>query len=139
MKTGYAALLSALLLSGCAQLNDGLGALNSGLASINKGLKAPLQKTDKSVSQICAEANKNPGRANQTFNGLGMTTEGIVHLHDNNFVTDEFFLLKVGSNTVAVSGYPDMNALNEGQRLKVEGTITNISKDFGCMISVNAY
>ncbi|CCK17497.1 FIG00553361: hypothetical protein [Cronobacter universalis NCTC 9529] len=68
-----------------------------------------------------------------------MTTEGIVHLHDNNFVTEEFFLLKVGSNTVAVSGYPDMNALNEGQRLKVDGTITNISKDFGCMISVTAY
>ncbi|EKS1846034.1 hypothetical protein ACOZ06_003386 [Cronobacter muytjensii] len=139
MKTGYAALLSALLLSGCAQVNDGLGALNSGLASLNKGLKTPLQKTDKSVSQICAEANKNPGRANQTFTGLGMTTEGIVHLHDNNYVTEPFFLLKVGTNTVAVRGYPDMNALNEGQRLKIDGTINRISKDYGCLISVNAY
>lgn len=139
MKIGYAALLSTLILSGCAQLNDGLGALNSGLASINKGLKAPLQKTDKSVSQICAEAKNNPGRANQTFGGLGMTAEGVVHLHDENLITEPFFLMKVGSNTVAVRGYPDMNALNEGQRLKVDGTITHISKDYGCMISVNAY
>lgn len=139
MKIGYAVLFSAVLLSGCAQLNDGLGALNSGLSSLNKGLKAPLQKTDKSVSQICAETSKNPGRANQQFGGLGMTAEGVVRLHDSSYISDDFFLLKVGSNTVAVRGYSDMNSLNDGQRLKVDGTITRVSKDFGCMISVNAY
>ncbi|WP_337022279.1 hypothetical protein [Pantoea anthophila] len=136
---GCAIFFSALLLSGCAQVNSGLSALNSGLSSINKGLKAPLQKTDKSVSQICAEASKNPSRANQEFGGLGMTAEGVVHLHDRSYVSDDFFLLKVGNNTVAVSQYADMNALNDGQRLKIDGTITHLSKDFGCMISVNAY
>ncbi|EKM6458066.1 hypothetical protein ACVS9Z_003321 [Cronobacter dublinensis] len=139
MKTGYAVLLSALLLSGCAQVNNGLSSLNSGLASLNKGLKTPMQKTDKTVSQICAEASKNPGRANQTFNGLGMTTEGIVSLHDNNYISEDLFLLKVGSNTVSVRGYPDMNSLNNGQRLKIDGTINRITQDFGCMISVTAY
>lgn len=139
VKSVCALFLSGILLSGCAQVNNGLSALNSGLSSINKGLKAPLQKTDKSVSQICAEASKNPGRANQEFGGLGMTAEGVVRLHDRSYVSEDFFLLKVGNNSVAVHQYADMNSLNDGQRLKIDGTITHLSKDFGCLISVNAY
>jgi len=139
VKLKYAALLSGLLLSGCAQLNSGLTSLNSGLKSINSGLKTPLQKTDKSVSEICSETRKNPGRANQELAGMGMTAEGVVRLHDSNYISGDFFLLKVGSNSVAVHDYADMNSLNDGQRLKIDGTITRLSKDYGCMISVNAY
>ncbi|EOW6744168.1 hypothetical protein ACOZ0W_003351 [Cronobacter dublinensis] len=68
-----------------------------------------------------------------------MTTEGIVSLHDNNYISEDLFLLKVGSNSVSVRGYPDMNSLNNGQRLKIDGTINRITQDFGCMISVTAY
>lgn len=61
---------------------------------------------------------------------------GVVRLHDSYGIGDDFFMLKSGSNSVAVSGYPEMVSLNDGQRLQVKGTISNISKDFGCLISI---
>ena len=130
------AVLTLTLLSGCAQVNDSLKSINSALASATDALKSPIQTTNKTVSQICAEARKNPTRANQDFAGLGLSATGLVRLHDSYGIGDEFFLLKSGNNTVAVSGYSDMISLNDGQRLQVKGTIENIKKDFGCMISI---
>ncbi|HCB0653522.1 TPA: hypothetical protein MYL90_002513 [Klebsiella pneumoniae] len=136
LKNTSIALLTLTILSGCAQVNDSLKAINSTLASATNTLKSPLQTTDKTVAQICSEAQRNPTRANQEFGGLGLSVTGVVRLHDSYGIGEDFFMLKSGSNSVAVSGYPEMVSLNDGQRLQVKGTISNISKDFGCLISI---
>ncbi|MEW5291581.1 hypothetical protein ABW286_20785 [Erwinia papayae] len=108
LKNTSIALLTLTILSGCAQVNDSLKTINSTLASATNTLKSPLQTTDKTVAQICSEAQRNPTRANQDFGGLGLSVTGVVRLHDSYGIGDDFFMLKSGSNSVAVSGYPEM-------------------------------
>lgn len=135
-KNTSTALLTLTLLSGCAQVNDSLKSINSALSSATNSLKAPLQTTDKTVAQICSEAQNNPTRANQEFVGLGLSASGVVRLHDSYGIGEDFFLLKSGNYSIAVSGYSDLVSLNDGQRLQVKGTISHISKDYGCLISI---
>ncbi|HGM5490216.1 TPA: hypothetical protein ACKP1B_001834 [Serratia fonticola] len=125
------------MLNGCAQVNDSLKSINQTLAASTNALKAPLRTTDKSVEQICAEVKRNPARANKEFGGLVMSASGVVRLSDSYGLGHEIFILKSGNNAVAVSGYPDMLSLNDGESLQVKGTISNINKDLGCIIMID--
>lgn len=127
----------AILLNGCANLNDGI---NNSLKNINSTVsntipKLTAQRTNQNTAQICAEAKNNNQRAEELFTGKIGTFEGKVSLNKGLSFTDDIYLYS-GKNQIAVEGYPNTRDLNNGQNLKLDGIITSITTQFNCSIRI---
>lgn len=137
MKNGIL-LLSIVVMSGCAQMNEGLSTLNKSLKSVNESLKPKIELNDASLIEICEEANKNTGRANDKYSRKRIALEAEIKdkLSDGFMKTSIY--LKAGSVSVHVDKKGiNVKELNNNQVVNVTGTISRVSHDYGCSISLS--
>ena len=137
MKSGIL-LLSIVVISGCAQMNEGLSTLNKSLESVNESLKPKIELNNESLVEICEEANNNTGRANDKYSRkrIGLEAEIRDKLEDR--YMDTSIYLKAGSVSVHVNKKGiNVKKLNNNQIVNVTGTISNVSHNYGCSISLS--